>query len=415
MNIKKHIVLDNGISIPSLGFGTWQIKNGKEAYDAVFTALEAGYRHIDTAAAYQNEESVGRAIRDFGLRREEIFLTTKLRAELKGYDVAMKELEMSLEKLETDYVDLYLIHAPKPWGTKGDGSEYTEANIDSWKAFIKLYEEGKDVGALLKSDLFSDVKTKKILCQAEFKNSAGQTIKQNLEINFEKNSKENGNEVFAKAIISDENLGLNVVSLKVNTEDMLFKFSLKNEEFGINMVIDPNKPAKEVKALAGKSIPDGVYTFICRMGLPNGIAKEEKIEAFVAGNEISISPNSFNPLVFTNGDYGIANFKKGISLVKVINSRSTAITVFIPADYASVANRNIESSIQTEAFSKQGSGWKSYVVPAGGSIKMKLKISSFPIIIYDLNRKTSEIIQVGLVSKNFQILTLGWGDSFSLK
>ncbi|HOP56683.1 MAG TPA: aldo/keto reductase [Bacillota bacterium] len=143
MNIKKHIVLDNGISIPSLGFGTWQIKNGKEAYDAVFTALEAGYRHIDTAAAYQNEESVGRAIRDFGLRREEIFLTTKLRAELKGYDVAMKELEMSLEKLETDYVDLYLIHAPKPWGTKGDGSEYTEANIDSWKAFIKLYEEGK--------------------------------------------------------------------------------------------------------------------------------------------------------------------------------------------------------------------------------------------------------------------------------
>ncbi|HPT08344.1 MAG TPA: hypothetical protein PLE28_01455 [bacterium] len=368
------------------------------------------------AFAQNAETKPSKSLGDFQIEIKKFYLNVSIENQSIVKDLILRPND--------DYKDMYL---SGNWGTIKDKISFYNDIKTQTVAFVfvarvvniggvyKLYEEGKDVGALLKSDLFSDVKTKKILCQAEFKNSAGQTIKQNLEINFEKNSKENGNEVFAKAIISDENLGLNVVSLKVNTEDMLFKFSLKNEEFGINMVIDPNKPAKEVKALAGKSIPDGVYTFICRMGLPNGIAKEEKIEAFVAGNEISISPNSFNPLVFTNGDYGIANFKKGISLVKVINSRSTAITVFIPADYASVANRNIESSIQTEAFSKQGSGWKSYVVPAGGSIKMKLKISSFPIIIYDLNRKTSEIIQVGLVSKNFQILTLGWGDSFSLK
>ena len=368
------------------------------------------------AFAQNAETKPSKSLGDFQIEIKKFYLNVSIENQSIVKDLILRPND--------DYKDMYL---SGNWGTIKDKISFYNDIKTQTVAFVfvarvvniggvyKLYEEGKDVGALLKSDLFSDVKTKKILCQAEFKNSAGQTIKQNLEINFEKNSKENGNEVFAKAIISDENLGLNVVSLKVNTEDMLFKFSLKNEEFGINMVIDPNKPAKEVKALAGKSIPDGVYTFICRMGLPNGIAKEEKIEAFVAGNEISISPNSFNPLVFTNGDYGIANFKKGISLVKVINSRSTAITVFIPADYASVANRNIESSIQTEAFSKQGSGWKSYVVPAGGSIKMKLKISSFLIIIYDLNRKTSEIIQVGLVSKNFQILTLGWGDSFSLK
>jgi len=143
MNVKRRRILDNGITMPSIGFGTWKIKDGSEAYDSVLHALNAGYRHIDTAAAYNNEASVGKAIRDSGIRREEIFLTTKLRAELKGYDVAKKELEASLERLATDYVDLYLIHAPKPWNTSLDVNEYVEANIETWKAFISMYEEGR--------------------------------------------------------------------------------------------------------------------------------------------------------------------------------------------------------------------------------------------------------------------------------
>ncbi len=143
MIVKKEYILRNGIKIPSLGFGTWQISEGEEAYNSTILALDAGYRHIDTAAAYQNEASIGKAIRDSGIKREDIFLTSKLRAGLKGYEVALAEFEETIQRLGVKYLDLYLIHAPKPWGADGDGSEYMALNIDTWKAFIKLYEDGK--------------------------------------------------------------------------------------------------------------------------------------------------------------------------------------------------------------------------------------------------------------------------------
>lgn len=143
MNFMKEYVLRNGVKIPSLGFGTWQIPEGEVAINSTKLALDAGYRHIDTAAAYQNEESIGKAIRDSGIKREEIFLTSKLRSSLKGYEVALAEFEGTIQRLGVEYLDLYLIHAPKPWGADGDGSEYMTLNIDTWKAFIKLYEEGK--------------------------------------------------------------------------------------------------------------------------------------------------------------------------------------------------------------------------------------------------------------------------------
>lgn len=143
MKVTKEYQLSNGVIIPSVGFGTWQIPNGKEAYESTLFALKAGYRHIDTAAAYGNEESVGQAIKDSGLKREEIFITSKLKAELKGYQVAIDEFAKTIKKLGVDYLDLYLIHAPKPWSVHSDGTEYTEGNIASWKAFIELYEKGK--------------------------------------------------------------------------------------------------------------------------------------------------------------------------------------------------------------------------------------------------------------------------------
>jgi len=132
--------LSNGVTIPVLGFGTWQIPNA-EAYDAVLAALKNGYRHIDTAAAYGNEEAVGRAIKDSGIPRDQIFITSKLQAQLKGYDLALAEFEKTIQKLGVDYLDLYLIHAPWPWNEIG--KDCTQGNIDSWKAFEKLYKEGK--------------------------------------------------------------------------------------------------------------------------------------------------------------------------------------------------------------------------------------------------------------------------------
>lgn len=132
--------LSNGVTIPVLGFGTWQIPN-EEAYEAVRLALKNGYRHIDTAAAYGNEEAVGRAIKDSGIPRKNIFITSKLQAQIKGYDEALKEFDKTITKLGVDYLDLYLIHAPWPWSEIG--KDCTQGNIDSWKAFEKLYKEGK--------------------------------------------------------------------------------------------------------------------------------------------------------------------------------------------------------------------------------------------------------------------------------
>lgn len=133
----KYFTLYNGVTIPAVGLGTWQSKSGDEAYHAVKWALEAGYRHIDTAYVYGNESSVGQAVIDSGIPRKEIFITTKLPANIKTYEGAMDHFNQSLNNLKTDYVDLYLIHAPWPW--ENVGLDCTEGNILAWKALVDLY------------------------------------------------------------------------------------------------------------------------------------------------------------------------------------------------------------------------------------------------------------------------------------
>lgn len=136
----EFFVLNNGVKIPKVAFGTWQISLA-DAYESTMLALKAGYRHIDTALAYENETEIGRALKDSGLKREEIFVTTKLPAQIKGYDEALEAFDISLKNLGLDYIDLYLIHAPWPWSNIGQ--DCTKENIESWKAMIKLYNEGK--------------------------------------------------------------------------------------------------------------------------------------------------------------------------------------------------------------------------------------------------------------------------------
>lgn len=133
--------LDTGAKIPKIGFGTWQIPNGEEAYNSVAFALRSGYRHIDTARAYGNEESVGRAVRDSGIDRKEIFVTTKLPAEIKTYKQALESFEETVTALDLEYVDLYLIHAPWPWAERG--ADYTAENIKVWKAMEEIYKSGR--------------------------------------------------------------------------------------------------------------------------------------------------------------------------------------------------------------------------------------------------------------------------------
>jgi len=139
--MKEYFTLSNGIKIPSIGLGTWQSKDGSEAYNAVLWALKHGYRHIDTAYVYGNEVSVGKAIVESNINREEIFITSKLPANIKDYDKALEYFDKTLKNLNVTYLDLYLIHAPWPW--ENVGQDCTEGNIAVWKAMIKLYKENK--------------------------------------------------------------------------------------------------------------------------------------------------------------------------------------------------------------------------------------------------------------------------------
>ena len=123
--------LNNGVQIPAVGFGVFLIPNDGPTYEATLAALKAGYRHIDTAAGYMNESDVGKAVKDSGIDRKEIFITSKLWLQDYGYENAKKGIENSLKALGTDYIDLYLLH--QPYG------DY----LGAWKALEEAYQEGK--------------------------------------------------------------------------------------------------------------------------------------------------------------------------------------------------------------------------------------------------------------------------------
>lgn len=127
----RSITLNTGVQMPTVGFGTYNAGSHQEAVAAVRAALDAGYRHIDTARIYRNEEAVGQAIRESGLPREELFVTTKLWNDDHGFDEALRACHASLERLGLSYLDLYLIHWPVP-----------DARQDSWRALERLHEEG---------------------------------------------------------------------------------------------------------------------------------------------------------------------------------------------------------------------------------------------------------------------------------
>jgi diketogulonate reductase-like aldo/keto reductase len=157
--------LTNGVAIPKLGLGTWLIE-GDAATQAVKDALKLGYRHIDTAQAYGNEAEVGIGIKESGIAREEIFVTTKVVAEAKSYDAVAASIDESLKKLGLDYLDLILIHSPQPWAEFRGGNRYFAENKEAWSAMEDAYTAGKvraiGVSNFLKDDMENILESAKV-------------------------------------------------------------------------------------------------------------------------------------------------------------------------------------------------------------------------------------------------------------
>lgn len=183
------ITLNDGNKIPVVGFGVFLIPADGPTYDAVLTALKAGYRHIDTAAAYFNEADVGRAVRDSGIPREEIFITSKLWLQDYGYEAAKKGLETSLEKLGMDYVDLYLLH--QPYGdVAGAWKALEEAKAAGkirsigvsnmtpriWKEFVPQYETVPAVNQVECHPFFQQRELRELLAGDDVKIEAYQPL-----------------------------------------------------------------------------------------------------------------------------------------------------------------------------------------------------------------------------------------------
>ncbi|MEK5493326.1 aldo/keto reductase [Paenibacillus sp. FSL R7-0297] len=163
MNLKSATKLANGVEMPWFGLGVFKVQEGQEVVDSVKAAIKAGYRSIDTATVYGNEEGVGQAIRESGIAREELFITTKVWNNDQGYDSTLAAFDLSLSKLGLDYVDLYLVHWPIRAKYK-----------DTWRALEKLYADGK-VRAIGVSnfqidhleDLLTEAKVKPMVNQVE--------------------------------------------------------------------------------------------------------------------------------------------------------------------------------------------------------------------------------------------------------
>lgn len=173
MIFDEKYVLSNGVEIPKLGFGTWMIPD-EQADEAVQRALKIGYRHIDTAQAYGNEAGVGRGIRESGIERDKVFVTSKVAAEHKDYKKAAESIDETLKKTGLDYLDMMIIHSPQPWVEFRGEKRYFEENREVWRALEDAYKAGKlraiGVSNFLVDDLVS------LLGAAEIKPMVNQVL-----------------------------------------------------------------------------------------------------------------------------------------------------------------------------------------------------------------------------------------------
>lgn len=139
-SLKDTFTLNNGYNIPCIGFGTWQTPDGETAVNSVIEAIKSGYKHIDTAAIYGNEKSIGKAIKESGINRDELFITSKVWNKDRGYKTTLAAFEKTINDLQIDYLDLYLIHWP---ASANKFNDWDNINLETWRAMTELYKAGK--------------------------------------------------------------------------------------------------------------------------------------------------------------------------------------------------------------------------------------------------------------------------------
>lgn len=170
---KETMTLNNGIKMPKMALGTWFMSDDNKTSSAVKTAINYGYRHIDTAQSYKNERSVGIGIKESGILRENMFVTSKIDAEIKDYKTAMNSIDQTLDKMGLDYLDLMLIHNPQPWTKVLNPDErFFDGNLEVWRALTNAMTEGK-VRSIGVSN-FTSIDLKNIIDNSQIRPSVNQ-------------------------------------------------------------------------------------------------------------------------------------------------------------------------------------------------------------------------------------------------
>ena len=265
----EYITLNDGIKIPAVGFGTFLIPPDGSTYRAVREALEIGYRHIDTAAAYENEEEVGRAVRDSGVPREEVFITSKLW--LSQFDEPQKGVERSLRKLNTDYIDLYLIHQPygdvlNAW--KGMEAAKAEGRLRSigvsnmtpkiWNSFVPHFDTLPSVNQIECNPFAQQSEIRAIMAQSGVKTECWAPLGQgNRELLTDETITQIGErygKTAAQVILRFEildgmiTLPKSVHAQRIRSNFEIFDFTLTDEEMDTIRALDKNKPSRDPDA-----------------------------------------------------------------------------------------------------------------------------------------------------------------------
>ena len=265
----EYITLNDGIKIPAVGFGTFLIPPDGSTYRAVREALEIGYRHIDTAAAYENEEEVGRAVRDSGVPREEVFITSKLW--LSQFDEPQRGVERSLKKLNTDYIDLYLIHQPygdvlNAW--KGMETAKAEGRLRSigvsnmtpkiWNSFVPHFDTLPSVNQSECNPFAQQSEIRAIMAQSGVKTECWAPLGQgNRDLLTDETITQIGErygKTAAQVILRFEildgmiTLPKSVHAQRIRSNFEIFDFTLTDEEMDTIRALDKNKPSRDPDA-----------------------------------------------------------------------------------------------------------------------------------------------------------------------